>query len=375
MLAVAAGVKGLQIVLVGLNYERKDRFRTAVSINVWEAMDANHWWAQHGGEERRARRLLTSELARRLKEVAIHLEEAAWAPLVEEVEGMLPASSGMRVTGLLRLRKRVADAINYFHRLDRPRAEELATRLQVWRDRREAVGLPVDARYFRQSMDRRIVSLAGDAVGLLGALGLGIVGLMYHLVPHGVTRVAAARLDQPGRMTGAFNRILVGVPVYGMWYTASAVWGWHVFQPWVVLGGLVLLPVAGLVAVWFGRRLRTAGPIWLAEARLLGQRSRGRELRAERAALVTSLTDLAEEFPGTVGAQSRRWAVLRPPAWLMVSLTTLAVLAVAGVAAGWLMRDRPLEWWYSDAPALQRVEPEVMVRRVEADEHGFGRGD
>lgn len=366
MQAVAAGVRGLRIVPVGLNYERKDRFRTAVWINVGEPLAADTWWADHGGEERAAMRALTPEMDRRLKAVAVHLNDAGWAPLLAEVEGLLPAARGLRAVGLLQLRKRVADAINHFHATDRPRAEAVAAQVRAWRARREAVGLPVDARFFRQPWWRRGLALLVDALRLPLALALGLLGLLHHLVPHLVTRVVAARFDQPGRVTVALHRLLVGLPVHGLWYVAVTVGMLRLFQPWVAWSWLALMPPAGLTAVWIGRRLRVVVPLWWAEARLLPQRRRVAALRAERAAVVAALVTLAQSYPGPVTPEPAR-RLLRPPLWWSVALG-LGTAAVGLVVGGWLLRDRPAEWWRTDAPALHRLTTPVLVAQLGADE-------
>ncbi len=369
MQALEVGVRGLRIVPVGINYERKERFRTAVWIKVGEAIDADALLAEHGGDHRETMRALTPVIDQALKDVVVHLEDATWEPLLNEVEGLLPAARGLRVTGVLKLRKRVADAINWFHAQDRPRAEAMAERVQAWRSRREASGLPADARFFRQPLWRRVIAVTWDAVRLPIALGLGLLGLVHHLVPHVITRVLAAKLDHPGRVTVALNRMLVGVPVHGIWYAAVLWWMLGVFMPWVAWGWLALMPAAGFCAIWVGRRLRVVLPIWWAEVKLLPQRERVAGLRRERTELVAALEAMAAEFPGAFGAEPPR-KLWRPPLW--VSVVILAVLAAVGTAvAGWLLRDRPLEWMQSDAPALHRLSQEVLAGRIASDEGGL----
>ena len=369
MQAVAAGVKGLQIVPMGLNYERKDRFRSAVWVEIGEAIDADAWMEQHDGEERAAMRALTPEIDRRLKQTVVHLEDATWEPLLEEVEGLIPAARGLRTMGLLQMRKRVAGAINDYYDREPARAEALAERVRAWRAKRRAAGLPTDARFFVQSMWRRSLAIVTDAVRLPVALGLGLLGLLHHLLPHLIARFWAARLDQPGRVTVALHRLLVGLPVHAIWYAAVTVGMLRTFQPWVAWGWLALMPVAGLCAVWVGRRLRVVLPIWWAEAKLLLQRQKVEALRTERAELVATLTALTDEFPDVVGELPRS-RLVKPPLWL--SLLILAGLGAIGmVFTGWLMRDRPLEWWRTGAPALHLMVPEVLAERLQSDERGL----
>src|SRR6185369_8034249 len=64
--AAEGGSQGLQVICLGLNYERKERFRSAVWIHIGEPIDIDAWIARHEGQSRPAMRALTTELACRL---------------------------------------------------------------------------------------------------------------------------------------------------------------------------------------------------------------------------------------------------------------------------------------------------------------------
>lgn len=370
MQAVTAGVKGLQIVPVGLNYERKDRFRSAVWINVGEAIDGDAWLAEHGGEERVAMRALTPEIDRRLKSVAIHLDDASWEPLLEEVEGLLPAARGLKRAGLLQMRQRVARAINHFHAVDPARARAVAARVETWAQHRKHSGLPADARFFRQPIWGRALMLGWDMLKVAMVTVLAGVGFVHHLIPHGVTRFFAARMDQAGKMTVALNRLLVGLVVHVGWAILVTGFMLQVFQPWVAWGWLALTPWSGFAAVWIFRRLRLVAPIWWAELKLLPQRERVGALRAEREAVVATLQEMAEEFGETPKPSSGLRRLVRPPLWLGLGLSAmLAMFAIVGSV--WLLRDRPIEIFQTDAPALHRLEPARLDAQLGEDERGL----
>ncbi|GAB5560158.1 MAG: hypothetical protein SynsKO_18050 [Synoicihabitans sp.] len=365
MQAVAAGVKGLRIVPVGLNYESKDRFRSAVWINVGEAIDADAWLAEHG-DERAAMRALTPEIDQRMKQVAIHLEDAAWVSLLQEVEGLLPAKRGLKAVGLLKLRRRVADAINHFHRTEPERSVGTVSRLETWATLRRESGLPSDARFFRQPLWLRLLSLGMDVLKLGAVLMLAVPGFFHHTIPHVVARWWAARMDQPGKMTVALNRLMAGLVVHGVW--AGLVWAamMRVFQPWVAWTWLAAIPFTGLAAIWLVRRLRLVVPIWWAEVWLLPQRKKVRQLRETRARVVAELTELAREFPGG-GEPLPCRRLLRAPWWMWVTVSTLVGL-VAFTIGAWMMRDRPVEIWRTAGPALHHMAIDDLARRMTEDE-------
>lgn len=374
MQAVSAGANGLVVVPVGINYERKERFRTAVWIKVGRPIDAAAWLGMHGGDEHVAMRTLTQEIAARLKRCVVHLENAAWATLLDEVEALLPEVSGGRKLALATLhrRKRVADAINHFHRVDPARAEAAATRVSAYARELERAGVPADARVFRLRGWRLAGALARDGVAMgLGAT-VGLVGMLHHAVPYGVVRLIAGRTAGSGKMVVALSRLGLSVPIYAAWY--ALVW-WRMslyFLPWVAWTWAAAMPWAGLVALAMGRKLRTAGPFWWAELRLLVSRQRMAELRREDEAIGVLLEEFASEakLPKTVAPPHPTGVVYRPPWWVGVSVAGGALALVVAVG-GWLMRDRPIEFLKQNAPALHEMAGRELEERVEADERGL----
>ncbi|MEO5959547.1 MAG: lysophospholipid acyltransferase family protein, partial [Opitutaceae bacterium] len=199
MQAVTLGARGLKVVPVGINYERKERFRTAVWIKVGRPIDAERWLQSHAGDEHRAMRELTTEIQARLKHCVTHLENPAWETLLADLEALLPPVAGGHRTfrrlkpgaalAMLHRRKRAADAINYFHHFDPARAETAAARVMAFRSELRAEGLTGDARM----LGRRGFALAGimlrDAAVMLFGGAYGLLGLLHHAVPYGVVRL------------------------------------------------------------------------------------------------------------------------------------------------------------------------------------------
>jgi 1-acyl-sn-glycerol-3-phosphate acyltransferase len=119
------------IVPLGLNYECKDRFRSAVWVRAGEPIDTGNWLRAHGGrsadgprpqqvgtaeetgsvgssdtlrrgtgrspgsleDERKAMRSLTAEIDLRLKQVVVHLNEERWQAFLNDLEVLLCASA------------------------------------------------------------------------------------------------------------------------------------------------------------------------------------------------------------------------------------------------------------------------------------------
>jgi 1-acyl-sn-glycerol-3-phosphate acyltransferase len=319
MQAVGLGAKGLRVVPVGINYERKERFRTAVWIKLGRPIDAANWLRGHGGDERRAMRTLTQEIDARLRHCVIHLDHAAWEPLLGDVEALLPPAPGGRGAALANLHRRLraAQAINHFQRTNPERAAVAADRVRAHAAALRRVGVAADARLLAWRGPVLAAVMGRDGLLMGVATALALPGLLHHLLPYGAVRLLAGRLAGPGRMVVALSRLLLSLPIYAAWY--AFVW-WRMnlyFVPWVAWTWVLAMPLAGIGSLAAIRWLRTAGRLWWAEARLLGNRGRAAALRSEHAAVGRLLEEFATEvkLPTHPGPAKSASVVLRPPWW------------------------------------------------------------
>lgn len=374
MQAVAAGAKDLVVVPVGINYERKERFRTAVWLQVGRPIDAAAWLRMHGGDEHTAMRTLTQEIAARLKRCVVHLENPAWATLLDEVEALLPEVPGGRKSALATLhrRKRVADAINHFHHADPARAEAAAKRVLAYAKALEREGVPADARVFRLRGWKVAAALLRDGAALWAGWALGVLGFLHHALPYGLVRLIAGRTAGSGKMVVALSRLGLSLPIYAAWY--AFVW-WRMslyFMPWVAWAWAAAMPFGGLAALAMGRKLRRAVPFWWAELRLIFARKRMLALRREDEAIGVLLEAFATEakLPTAVAPPQPAGVVYRPPWWLTVGVAGGAVATLVLVGT-WLMRDRPIEFLRHNAPALHEMAGTELDERMESDERAL----
>ena len=374
--ALAAGAKGLKVVPVGLHYEQKERFRSAVWIKVGEPVDAAEWLARNEGDEHLAMRTLTAELNTRLKSVVLHLDEAAWQPLLEELEALLPAAGFRRRDALDGLRRQQAavDAINYFHRTDRPRAEAVAERVRAHGRALRAADVPADAAEISLRGRRLTGSFFLTVLKLATGAWFGLFGVVTHIAPYLLVRIVSRWIPAPGRMTLALNRLLLGLPVYGAWYGLMAWWLSDYFVTWVVVTWLAFMPVSGLVALDNARRWKRLFPRLRAEAGLLARPKLRSKLIASQSAVVSELGELAAEFravsPAVVPAVVAATRRYRPPVWLNVTVGA-AGLALAVWFGVWLLRDRPTEFLRADAPELASWSPARLSGEMAGDERAL----
>jgi 1-acyl-sn-glycerol-3-phosphate acyltransferase len=382
--AFAAGAKNLRVVPVALNYERKERFRSAVWIRLGEPVDVAAWLAAHEGDDHAAMRALTPELDRRLRRELVDLDDPAWENLLDDVEWLLPRQSPRPAAGLdaLRVRKPAADAINHFHRADPERARAAAARVSAHAAALHALGLDAGARLLHERGPRLALRLLRDAFGAWAGGAFALYGLALHLVPFGLSRLVAALLGRGDRATLALWRLLFGALLLVAWYALFALAAAAYFQPWVVVLLCALAPASALFGLRWFRHQRSRARAWFAELRLLRDRDRAAALRAEHAAIADLLATFATEWSASPGGADPGPSVpsglkfqpssllIRPPAWVAATLASAVAALLLGTAY-WVYHDRPLEWRRTDSPALHDLAPSRLAADLDRDERAL----
>lgn len=295
--AVEQGARDLKLVPIGINYQRKQLFRSAIWVRVGRPINVARFLAQHG-EERKAMRALTAEIEARLKRVVLHLTEPSYEPFLDELELLLPPPRRVRghiAVSALRQRKRLADAMNHFLEHDRPRAEEMAERIGDYRSRLAAAGLTSRSPVIRFRNWKLFLTLSLEALWLAFWFPAAVIGTLFHIVPFFVVR-GLARKIQDGLTTAALSRLAFGLPIYGLWYAGT--W-WAVrsyFLPWVAWTFVSLMPLAGVLALSYAYRAREICSNWLQQMRVLVRPGQLGELRVEQATLREQLRDFVGQF-------------------------------------------------------------------------------
>jgi 1-acyl-sn-glycerol-3-phosphate acyltransferase len=291
--AVEAGTTDVRIVPIGIAYQRKEQFRSAVLVRVAEPIVAAEFLAAEDGNVPRARRAVTAELDTRLKGVVIHLANPDWQPWLDDLDILVPTPPRARASaiGALWQRKRIADAINYFWDNDRPRAEALAAEVASYRGHVEASGLRVDSEVLR---------LTGFGVSLtLLWKFLWLVALFI------VVRKLDSVMGEPGKMAVATHKVIFGVPVYTLWHLGVITALWFFSEPRFAIAWLFLAPIAGAIALTYWREARRVAWLLFHETRVLLARDELLQLRDQRAALREHLTEMSEEFDKVSPANAR----------------------------------------------------------------------
>ena len=292
--AVEEGAANLVVVPVGLNYANKERFRSEVSVHVGDPIRVKEWLDTVEEDGRKAIRSLTNEVAERLKSVIVHLEEPEWEPILDDLVALM--APNLKACPI-ELRKRIADAMNYFATEDRPRAQEVAEAVRTHGAEVTDCGLTLDSLMFRSQG----IALFGKAVLRIGGALLGflpaVVGALFHLLPFVTVRLIASRVTPPGRTAVSLYRLLVGLPIYLVWYIASvlliglASWAWP-----FGFAGLVVLPFLGMFSLRYFPYIRRALPNLASQFRILFRKPKCDSLRENHLNLQKKVVDLETEF-------------------------------------------------------------------------------
>jgi 1-acyl-sn-glycerol-3-phosphate acyltransferase len=385
--AVQLGAK-VQLVAVGMNFERKESFRTALWVQAGEPLDLTDFLAGHP-HEKQAQRALTAEIESRLKQVALHLDNPDLLPLLDQLEHLVPRP-GLNTPGplaRLQLRKRVAEAMNHFYATVRPRAEAVEQQILAYTTALKAESLKPGSPVMRYRRLRLFLRLMRDTISHFMGIVPALAGLVHHAVPYVISRQLSLRVSKSGRMTLALARLGIGLPL--MIATYVAVWFAlrSYFLPWVAWAWTLTMPFCGFLALKRLRRLRRGGQALVAQARLCFQKDKLRALRAQQSDVRRLVAGMADEFETVSPAsppleQPWTWPRLRKltlrwaTALLVISVLWIGfshwrrsqmALALGGMELTGVPDAQLRGMLESDEVLLREVLPKIPARLAEAE--------
>jgi 1-acyl-sn-glycerol-3-phosphate acyltransferase len=347
--AVQNNARDLKLVVVGINYQRKQLFRSAIWVRVGRPITVARFMAMHG-DDRKAVRELTEEIEARLRHVVIHLKEPSFEPFLDELELLLPPARvrGHVSVSALRQRKRLADAMNHFHEQDRAHAEEMARMIGEYLSHLNAAGLNSRSPVMRFRKWKLSLALSLEALWLAFWFPSAFLGALFHIAPFTITR-ALARKVEDGPTTTALTRLGVGLPIYALWYVGA--W-WAVrsyFLPWVAWSAVLLMPFAGMLALTYAHRARNITRNWLNQLRALTKPGQLRELRSEPAVLRTNLGGFVKEYTRAFPSLDDKPQVI---SWRRRGKVTLRWAAIAVIAGGIFVWQN---WFFAERGRGERM--------------------
>ncbi len=332
--ALEAGAETLQVVPIGINYDDKQLFRSAVWVQVGEPIKVKEF-VEAAGSMANAKRQLMSEIEKRLKSVIIHLDAPEWEPFLEDLEILDPATETVETGGVLSMQQRkiVADSLNYLRRTTPARVSSVGRALAAHRLRLGKFGLRVRSAILRSPGPRRIAGLLWKSVKLLLGLLPVMAGTLQNALPFFVERAIVRLLPRANRSTIALARLTVGVPLLLGWY--ALVWWWmsQDFKPWVAWFWAITTPFAGLLALRFWRSAKAVVREWWEEFRMLFSRKALLDLRAMQDRIgrrIRRFSDAWAEHRPAIDV--KRLSIYQRP-WVRRTVIVALLGAAAGIAA------------------------------------------
>lgn len=177
--AAEAGVRGVEVVPVGIVYEARDRFRSQCAIHVGEPVLVDEWVERYRADSRQAVRELTAELGARLRAVTVNHESWDDANRVEEVATIAsaaPEAAPDRYARYNDLRRALADGIARVGGWSGDRGQAIAAAVEAYNDKLLELGLDhQDVAELPTAVDRKRRRTAVEVAVLAPPAAIGVV--------------------------------------------------------------------------------------------------------------------------------------------------------------------------------------------------------
>jgi 1-acyl-sn-glycerol-3-phosphate acyltransferase len=260
----ASGLRGLEIVPVGLTFERKWAPRTRIFVHIGEPIDVDAWQPADGSADRVG--ALMRDIEQRLRATTLNFETAEEAA---EVIGVARILSGAfdRVRSLASPDPRLADEVEIARRVAAARESLLAVAPQQvarFRERLDALRLELRRRriavndvMISRSLSRGAWFAVREGAILLGAGPIAWWGRLNHWVPLRLARWVARRRSRSPEDPAMYTLVL-GLALVLLAYAIQTMVVWQRAGPRWALAYLVSLPLAATWDIQFRDRMHRA---------------------------------------------------------------------------------------------------------------------
>ena len=305
-MALAAEHQGtaVQLVPIGLNFDRKAMFRSRVTVVFGTPFSARDLLPQDDDSDPAAVRALTDRIAGHMRRLLVEADPQADAALVERVDRLYSAARGRPADPADRLARRraIAAGMERLRRVDPDRYEAILLKLRRYDDRLRRFGLRdrhLDWNVTTEDATRFALREAEYGIVLLP---LCVLGLVTFFIPYHVTGFLARKFTRH-RDIVATAQVFTGAVVYALWLAVIAAAAWHFAGSTAGVAVLVLLPLVAVVSLFAIEResavIDAVRAWWLLRRAHAESRERLRRRRSE-------LADILDEV--------YRWLDLDPQA-------------------------------------------------------------
>ena len=264
--AEAAGTR-VTLVAVGLNFDRKTRFRSRVTVAYGPAFSATDLAPADDADEPAAVRALTDRITVHMRRVLVEADPGADARLVERVDRLYAAARGQLASADQRIARRqaIAVGIDRLRATDPARYEEILVRVRRYDQRLGRFGLRDRHLDMEVSTNDAWRFSIREGLLALALVPLAVAGLVLFFAPYWVTALAA-RLATRESDVAATAKLISGAIIYAAWLAVLTGVLWMKYGGLAAALGGLLIPafaVAALFAIERESAVRDAVRAWL----------------------------------------------------------------------------------------------------------------
>ena len=291
--AERAGTR-VNLVPVGLNFDRKTTFRSRVTVVYGHPFTCGDLVDPTSHPD--AVRELTTRIADHMRRLLIEAELKSDAVLVDRVDRMYTAARGIGRDPQERVERRraIAAGIERLRAADPQRYDEILMRLHRYQQRLQRFGLRDRHLDWTVSTGDAVRFALREALAAIVLAPLAVVALVLFAVPYRLTGYAARWFTREPDVA-ATAKVVGGFLIYTAWLLALGIVAWSVGMPHPFLLMFVALPVlavAGLFAVERESAVLDAIRAWLLLRRTHAEtRERLRRHRSELADVLDEVNE------------------------------------------------------------------------------------
>jgi 1-acyl-sn-glycerol-3-phosphate acyltransferase len=269
-IALAAERAGTHVALVavGLNFDRKARFRSRVTVaygQPFACADLAH--ASAPADDVVAVRGLTERISGHMRQLMIEADPSGDAALVERVDRLYTSARGLSREPADRLERRrlIAAGIERLRSGDPARYDDILLRVRRYNERLRRFGLRDTQLDRAPSPADAVLFACRELVAAAVLVPLCVVGMVTFAVPYALTAVLTRSLihEEDVRATA---KVVCGAAIYGVWVSLVALAASLTFgQRWglAALATTPVLAVASLMAIERETAVAEAVRAWL----------------------------------------------------------------------------------------------------------------
>jgi 1-acyl-sn-glycerol-3-phosphate acyltransferase len=249
-IAMAAEASGTRVALVavGLNFDRKTRFRSRVTAVYGPA-----FYAPDAASDHDAVRTLTDRIAVHMRQLLVEADPGADARLVDRIDRLYSAARGRPRQAEERIARRqaIAGGIERMRANDPERYEQLLLRVRRYDARLRRFGLRDRHLDMDVSTGAAVAFALREAFLAVPLAPAALGGLIVFFVPYWLTAIAA-RIATREPDVAASAKVIAGAIIYVAWIAVAAglAWTWKgPIAAAIATIGLPVIAVASLFAV------------------------------------------------------------------------------------------------------------------------------